>query len=133
MNILFDTHILLWISMNEQRKFSQTSLKLLNDTSNNCYISVASIWEITIKSALCKPNFDVNARELVHYASEKGVLLLPITVEHTLAVADLPLIHGDPFDRLLLAQAQLEKYILMTADDKLLQYDYAGLLDVRKR
>ncbi|PID51222.1 MAG: PIN domain nuclease [Pasteurellales bacterium] len=133
MNILFDTHILLWISMNEQAKFSQRSLDLINDINNNCYISVATIWEISIKSALGKPNFDVNAKELVKYAQDLGVIILPIKVEHTLGVAKLPLIHGDPFDRLLLVQSKMENLTLMTADDKLLKYDYHGLLDVRKK
>lgn len=122
MKILFDTHVLLWIALDQKEKFSRESLGLLENDAQDFYVSVASIWEMTIKASLDKADFQIDPRQMVLHMREAGIHLLPIECEHIFNLARLPPIHRDPFDRLLLAQAETEGMYLMTADSKLLQY-----------
>ncbi|MDO5090242.1 MAG: type II toxin-antitoxin system VapC family toxin [Cardiobacteriaceae bacterium] len=128
MKILFDTHVLLWIALDQKEKFSRKSLALLENADQDFYVSVASIWEIAIKASLQKTDFQIDPRQMVFQMQEAGIHLLPIACEHIFHLAQLPSIHRDPFDRLLLAQAETEKMYLMTADSKLLQYASAWVI-----
>lgn len=111
MNILLDTHVLLWIALDKKEKFSRESLALLENADQDFYVSMASLWEIAIKASLQKTDFQIDSRQMVFQMQEAGIHLLPIACEHIFHLAHLPTIHREPFDRLLLAQAETEKCI----------------------
>ncbi len=121
MNILLDTRIILWWLSND-RSLSDNHRTLITDTDNVCFISAASIWEISIKSALGKLIIPFN---YIDELQSEGFQELSITWKHSRLVRELPLHHRDPFARMLIAQAKLENCILLTADTKIKQYDIA--------
>jgi PIN domain nuclease of toxin-antitoxin system len=104
-------------------RLSKRARALLADESTLLFLSAASSWEITIKYALGKLGTpDIPARWVPAALQRLGVHPLDITHRHTLAIAELPMHHQDPFDRLLIAQAKSEQLVLLTADRKLKQY-----------
>ena len=118
MRLLLDTHIFLWaISGSAQLKGPG---RALIQSADAVYVSAASIWEIAIKAGLGK--IDANPDELVATIGESGFEELPVRAIHTAYVARLPTHHGDPFDRLLIAQALHEPLHLVTADRVLASY-----------
>jgi PIN domain nuclease of toxin-antitoxin system len=119
--ILADTHILLWAS-DHPRKLSKVALSLLTDEDNEIYFSPMSIWEVSIKGALGRTDFLFDPRILRRNLLDNGYIELPVTGEHAIAVQGLPLIHKDPIDRLLIAQARVEGFTLLTADTKIAKY-----------
>lgn len=131
MNLLCDTHVLLWFLQGETRYFSDKTQQILLDNENKLYFSTASIWEIAIKYSLGKPDFDFEPQIIADELLRQGFQTLAIHLSHTIAVSHLPFTHGDPFDRLLIAQAELEKLQFLTADQKILQYDKPFIVDVR--
>ncbi|MCL5425999.1 MAG: type II toxin-antitoxin system VapC family toxin [Gammaproteobacteria bacterium] len=121
MNLLLDTHVLLWASA-EPEKLSDDALSLINDDNNRLYFSAASIWEVVIKNSLQRTDFHVDPHLLRRGLMDNGYLELPISSLHTLNIAHLPSIHKDPFDRILVAQAEAEGFLLLTADELVAQY-----------
>jgi PIN domain nuclease of toxin-antitoxin system len=121
MKLLLDTHVLLWAAWDSER-LSATARSLLQSPSHQPMFSAASIWEMTIKRALERADFQVDVRVLRRGLLDNGYLELPITSEHTLFIEHLPPLHKDPFDRLLIAQATVEGITLLTADALVLQY-----------
>lgn len=121
MRLLLDTHVLLWAAGGSRRLPAATRM-LLTDPENEVYFSAASIWEVAIKSALRKPDFQVDAAELIAALDKMEFAELPVRAIHAAEVARLPSGHKDPFDRLLVAQAISEPLILLTNDDALLPY-----------
>lgn len=121
MNLLLDTHILLWAAAQPER-LSDKAVDLINDPQNKLYFSSASIWEVVIKNNLNREDFNVDPHLLRRALVENGYLELPIAVQHVLAVAHLPNIHKDPFDRILVAQAEFEGILLLTVDDAVAAY-----------
>ena len=121
MKLLIDTHLLLWAA-NQSDKLSPIALQLMGDLNNELVFSSASIWEVTIKQGLGRDDFKVNPRLLRRGLLENGYQELAITGLHALTVGQLAAIHKDPFDRLLVAQAQCESIILLTADRLVAQY-----------
>ncbi|MGE6605971.1 type II toxin-antitoxin system VapC family toxin [Halomonas sp. NPDC076908] len=121
MNLLLDTHVLLWASA-EPEKLSDDALSLIKDDNNRLYFSAASIWEVVIKNSLQRTDFHVDPHLLRRGLMDNGYLELPISSLHTLNVAHLPSIHKDPFDRILVAQAEAEGFLLLTADELVAQY-----------
>ncbi|MGI0117040.1 type II toxin-antitoxin system VapC family toxin [Zooshikella sp. RANM57] len=122
MRILLDTHIALWVFAGDKRINSVSNVILSNETE--IYISAASWWEFAIKIGLGKLEADL--KELRWAARESGFIELAVKGEHTEALLQLPPIHKDPFDRLLVAQAITEPMKLMTANNKL--DDYSELI-----
>jgi PIN domain nuclease of toxin-antitoxin system len=118
MNLLLDTHILLWWLADDSRLNVQHR-ELLSDTKHLCYISSATIWEISIKTHLGKLTIPDTYLDEVR---NQGFLELPVMWKHAAKIAGLPEIHRDPFDRLLVAQAQVEKLILLTEDPNIHKY-----------
>lgn len=90
-----------------------------------------SIWEISIKSSLNKPHFPYKPDVFLRNLEQVGIHILPIKTHHVMAVADLPLLHRDPFDRLLIVQAEQEKLHFLTADSAILQYDKPFILNTQ--
>ena len=121
MELLLDTHILLWAA-NEPSKLSDAAREAIGNTENELLFSAASIWEIVIKSSLGRPDFDVDAHQLRRGLLDNGYDELAITSEHALAVAMLPSLHKDPFDRILVAQAISEGLRLLTVDQAVADY-----------
>ena len=95
---------------------------LMADLENELLFSVVSLWEVAIKSGLNRPDFQVDARLLRRGLIDNGYVELPISGEHAVAVDTLPSIHKDPFDRLLMAQATVEGFVLLTNDATLSRY-----------
>ncbi len=122
MKILLDTHAFLWLIRGEN--LSQNAQDVFLDIDNELYFSAVSYWEICIKYSLGKlalvKNWDkVFDREM----TVNGIKWLPVDKVHSRGIIALPMIHRDPFDRLLIAQARAEKMVLLTADAKIRQYD----------
>lgn len=121
MKWLLDTHLLLWAAGTPER-LSVEARTLLNDPRHELIFSAASLWEITIKRGLGRTDFQVDPRLLRRGLLDHGYQELPITSAHVVAVEALPVLHKDPFDRLLIAQALVEGVILLTADERVAQY-----------
>ena len=112
MDILIDTHVLLWWLTDDPR-LSGKARELIADPYNAIAVSAATAWEIAIKQALGKLLFDGDLEKAV---SEQGFQMLPVTFVHAVGVRELPGIHRDPFDRMLVAQARAENLALLSAD-----------------
>lgn len=121
MKILADTHILLWASDHPQR-LSKAARLLLSDVENDLLFSPMSIWEVAVKGALGRKDFQFDPRVLRRNLLDNSYLELPLTSDHVLAVQGLPSIHNDPIDRLLIAQATVEGILLLTADRQIAKY-----------
>jgi len=121
MDILLDTHILLW-SVYQTRLLSEETRNILESRSNRLFFSAANLWEITIKRAQDGADFKVDPRPLRETLLLGGFQELQITSEHAMAVGQLPKIHRDPFDRILIAQSAVEGCVLLTVDRKVSQY-----------
>jgi PIN domain nuclease of toxin-antitoxin system len=118
MRILLDTHVFLWCIKNDRRLSKAARNKIAS--ASDVYISSASIWEATIKIKLKK--LDADIEQLVEAIAESGFLELPITAQHAAGISQLPDIHRDPFDRMLIAQAIIEPLTLLTANAELKNY-----------
>lgn len=116
--MLLDTHVLLWYALGERKWISRSLQSRIE--SEPAFASVASFWEIAIKSALGKLDAPDDLPDLV---AGLGFELLPVTAEHAWAVRGLPHHHRDPFDRLLIAQAQVERLPILSADPAFAAYD----------
>lgn len=116
MRSLIDTHVLLWYAMDAPR-LSSTAIEFMENDSNSIVVSVASLWEIAIKSSLGKLTLN---RPFSAFCSENvednGFSVLPIERTHLIMVQNLPFHHRDPFDRLLAAQSLAEEIILLSGD-----------------
>lgn len=119
MTLLLDTHSWIW-SLSAPDKLSPASRAMLADVANTVFVSVVSLWESAIKVSLGKLRLHQPLRELVRLSEDEfGYRLLPIEVDHLEALQRLDWAHRDPFDRLLVAQAQADGLSLMTADNML--------------
>ncbi len=121
MRILLDTNVLLW-AVGQSRRLDAETMDALSDAANEVLFSAASIWEIAIKFALKRADFDAAPHEILRGALAIGFVELPVTASTAASVAQLPPIHQDPFDRLLVAQAIAEPAVLYTADARLPAY-----------
>jgi PIN domain nuclease of toxin-antitoxin system len=119
--LLLDTHIVLWAA-GQPEKLSESARNLLMASDNILFFSAASIWEMVIKRGLGRADFMVNPRRLRMMLIAHGYNELPVNSEHAFMVEMLPMLHKDPFDRLLLAQARTEGMLLLTVDSLLAQY-----------
>lgn len=115
MSYLLDTHTYLWFIAGD-RKLSRNVKAIIQDIETPCYLSIASLWEITIKKQLGKLELGIELKELFQYAKRNKIEILSIEFVHLLQLAKLPRIHGDPFDRLLISQAQSEKLTILSSD-----------------
>lgn len=121
MKLLLDTHLLLWTS-HDRPRLPSTARMLIEDQDNLLFFSVASLWEIAIKTGRGQPDFRIDPRRLRRELLDNGYQELPIASDHAVAVDTLPPIHRDPFDRLLVVQAQVEGITLLTADPLIARY-----------
>jgi PIN domain nuclease of toxin-antitoxin system len=121
MNLMLDTHLLLWVAGQPDR-LSATARGLIDDPGNGLVFSAASLWEITIKRGLGRDDFQVDPRLLRRGLLDNDYRELAITSEHVIAIELLPQIHKDPFDRILVAQAMVEGIALLTDDPPVARY-----------
>ena len=121
MSLLLDTHVLLWAAGHPDR-LPKAARDLIVDKAAEPFFSAASLWEVAIKSGLGRPGFNVDPRLLRRGLLENGYLELAITGAHAASVDLLAPIHKDPFDRMLIAQAQFEGLTFLTADEQLGRY-----------
>lgn len=130
MNLLLDTQALLWWRHGD-RKLGRRAHRAIESEANTVRVSAASIWELAIKSRGGKLRLrDPLAAWMPETLEQRGIGALNVTIAHAIAVANLPDHHADPFDRLLIAQAQLEDLTIVTSDAALEDYD-VRLLDAR--
>ena len=121
MKVLLDTHVLLWAA-GEQARLARDARELIEDRDTELVFSAVSIWEVAIKSGLGRDDFSVDPRLLRRGLLENGYTELAVTGSHAVAVDSLPPLHKDPFDRILVAQAQVEGFLLLTADPAVASY-----------
>ncbi|WP_336966601.1 type II toxin-antitoxin system VapC family toxin [Brevundimonas aurantiaca] len=126
MNILLDTHLLVWTATRPER-LSARARSFLEDPRNLLFFSAVSIWEIGIKRRLERLDFQLDPERLRNQLLANGYNEIDFTSLHGLAVQALPLLHRDPFDRALIAQARCEGLVLMTADRDITLYQEAIL------
>jgi PIN domain nuclease of toxin-antitoxin system len=121
MRLLLDTHIAIW-ALTADRRLSASARELIATPDNRVYVSAASVWEIAIKHALGRGAVPFSGQDALRYFTDAGFELLDIRPEHAAATEALPPLHGDPFDRLLIAQAVTEPLRLLTHDQTLVEY-----------
>ncbi len=121
MKLLLDTHLLLWAA-GEPRRLSRQARTLIDNPENEILFSAASLWEVAIKRGLGREDFKVDARLLRRGLLDNGYNEVPIISGHVVATESLPLLHKDPFDRILVAQATVEGVTLLTIDSLVTQY-----------
>ena len=121
MRALLDTHLLLWVAGPASRLPVEVR-KIIEDEENELWFSIASLWEIAIKHAPGRKDFEIDPGALRRELLADDYVELPILAEHAAAVAGLPYIHRDPFDRMLVAQAIVEGVELLTLDAQLARY-----------
>jgi len=118
---LLDTHLLLWAAERAEL-LPDAARALMDDSANDLLFSAASLWEVGIKRGLGRADFEVEPRALRRGLLDGGYGELVVTSAHAVAIASLPPIHKDPFDRLLIAQAMVEGITLLTSDQVVAQY-----------
>ena len=127
MRLLLDTHTFLWW-LGESRRLGPKARSALSDPTNEVYVSAASAWEIAVKRAAGKLEAP---GEISSWIQDSDFRELPIEVEHAIAAAELPRHHTDPFDRMLVAQAQIDDLTLVVDDEQIRKYDVPQL-DARR-
>ncbi len=121
MRILIDTHILIW-HLEGDEQLSPDRSQIIADPANNVLISIASFWEIAIKSSRGKLSLSRSIEKIVEEIQRSTSSILPIEPEHTIQVAKFPYHHNDPFDRMIIAQAMAENIALMSTDNNFSVY-----------
>lgn len=120
MRLLLDTHVFIWC-VAERSRLSQQAIDMI-EQADEVFVSIASFWEMAIKQSIGKLDLDMDLATLGHVVSEAGYDLLPIKVEHTVLLTTMPMLHRDPFDRMLIAQSLAEPLRLLTADSEIAKY-----------
>jgi len=123
---LLDTHTALWY-FNGDTRLSKTANKIIYDFSNPIYMSIVSAWEVAIKLNIGKLDIINNTADFLHDAENNKISILPIKLAHLSILETLPLIHRDPFDRLLIATALAEGMTLITDDENIKRYEVSQI------
>jgi PIN domain nuclease of toxin-antitoxin system len=121
MNYLLDTHTLIWF-LNGDKLLSSKAKSIIENSKHNKFVSIASFWEIAIKLGLEKLEFDGDIAEIIELAENNNFEILPISVKHTIEYKGLEFIHRDPFDRMLVIQAIVEDFTILTKDEYISKY-----------
>ena len=121
MKLLLDTHLLLWAA-GDSHRLSVAARALLDDPENEPYFSAASLWETAIKYSLGRDDFEVDPGVLRRGLLDSGYTELAVTSAHAVTITQLPPLHKDPFDRILVAQSLAEGITLLTSDALVAQY-----------
>ena len=127
MNLLLDTHTFLWF-FDGNTRLSNKAKKAIENTENNKFISIASIWEVAIKLNIGKLNLEINLEDLKKEIARNNFEILPLDFEHINGLSKLELIHRDPFDRIIISQAISEDYTIISKDSNFQLYSDLKLL-----
>jgi len=119
--LLLDTHVFLWFVSGDSQLPASLKDKI-EDINEPCYLSAASLWEITIKAQIGKLKLTIPLQELFEFAERNQIEIIQITYDHLLTLSNLPSHHSDPFDRLIVSQAIAEDMILVSRDKILKKY-----------
>ncbi len=122
MRLLFDTHVIIWY-FERSPALSVKAKSFIENPNNDLYVSIASIWEMSIKVNLGKLKLAYPIRDVTDKLRDKGVAFIPIYEERAISAGMLPLHHRDPFDRMLISQANRERMTLVTRDEIFQRYD----------
>jgi len=123
MNLLLDTHTLIWFLNGDETELSARAKQLITTPANTSFVSMASLWEMAIKIRLGSMTFKPGYENLLALIDQNGFGLLPITFQHTRELLSLPMIHRDPFDSLMIAQSIAEGTTFITRDANIHQYN----------
>jgi PIN domain nuclease of toxin-antitoxin system len=115
MPYLLDTHAFLWF-VSGDKQLPESAKRIIGNIDESCFLSAASLWEITIKLQNNKLDLGLSLKELFDFADRNQIEIIPINYEHLLQLSKLPIHHNDPFDRLIIAQAISEELIIITRD-----------------
>ena len=127
MKVLLDTHAFIWLDT-QPEKLSKTAMDICQDTDNQLYLSMASLWEMQIKAQLGKLKLKIPLADMLTVQQQENDLnVLNIALTHIYQLQALPLHHNDPFDRLIIAQSVLENMTLISVDEKFKAYDVSVL------
>ena len=126
MNLLLDTHLLLWALSNDKR-LSKEARSMIMDEDNTIYFSSVSVWEVVLKHSLHPKNVTITGKDFSQYCLQAGFIPLEMTPFHAISVESLSYenslqVHNDPFDRMLIGQAKSERYLFLTHDKLLAGY-----------
>ena len=121
MKLLLDTQMLLW-AIFWPELLPEKVRRMIADDNNDLFFSPASLWEVSIKSSQKKEGFQIDAGIMLRQLLEAGYVEMPINSLHAVAINTMPLLHKDPFDRILIAQAKVESMPLLTCDAKIAEY-----------
>ena len=121
MRIVIDTHILIWL-LEGDIQLSESRRAILANPTNQIFVSIASLWETAIKISSGKLSLSKPLSQIIDEITDSSSLILHIEPEHTLVVSTLPLHHRDPFDRIIISQAQVENLSVMTHDGAFADY-----------
>lgn len=134
MKVILDTHILLWVLMDDKR-LPDKAKEIFNDRYNDIYCSIVSLWEIEIKHSTHPDKMAFGAKEIEQFCKESDVFILPLKKEHIYSLKDLRRTedapdHKDPFDRMLICQSKSENAIFLTHDSLLGYYNEKNIITV---
>ena len=121
MQLLIDTHILIWF-LEGNNLLLQPRRQIISNSQNEILVSIASVWEIAIKISIGKLTLANPLADVIKQISIEDIEILPISPEHTLQVSTLPFHHRDPFDRIIIAQSQVENFAIMSDDSEFVKY-----------
>ena len=121
MQLLIDTHILIWF-LEGSKSLSKQRQQIIVNPNNDVFVSIASLWEIAIKISIEKLTLAKSLADVIKQIAVQSIEILPISPEHTLQVSILPFYHRDPFDRIIIAQSQVENLSIMTSDGEFGKY-----------
>jgi len=116
MNLLLDTHIVIWFITNNG-KLSKKIKNIIEDSNNRCFISIVSYWELSIKYSLGRLDLNSTVEEIFNIIEKSGFDILPITLNHIIQLSKLEHFHNDPFDRLIISQSVIENLHLVSNDN----------------
>lgn len=121
MKLLIDSHVVIWF-ISEKNKVPKNVLELIRNSDNTCYVSIATLWELSIKYSLGRLYLNISLSALFSIIQESGFLILPIDSKHIITNSSLPFHHYDPFDRIIISQAISEQFQLISKDKKFKEY-----------
>ena len=122
MNCLLDPHTLIWF-LNGDKKLSKTVIALIENNDNKKFISICTLWEMSIKLGLKKLEFDGTISEIIDLIEENDFEILPLSIAHIAEYQGLAFVHRDPFDRILVVQAMVEDLTILTRDENIPLYN----------
>jgi len=126
MDILMDTHTILWFFENDE-KLSKSAIEVICNPINKKYVSIATLWEAAIKYDIGKLKLSGGFEGFIEAIDDNGFNLLNINPDHVKLIIGMPYIHRDPFDRIIIAQAIIENMFVMTSDANILKYEIKSI------